>query len=116
MTLPFRPRVAGLLAAATILSGCGGNGGSGPGTGKTGTAPQPPPAADTYDYEADVAFQNGKDQCSFYPLRTLAQTYGTKPTPEAVAEAVAKSLGDTPTKRAAARRGCLEALEELAGK
>ena len=108
-------RVLALLAAAALFSACGGNGGSEPGAGTTGTAPSPP-AAGEYDYEADTAFHNGKDQCSFYPLRTLADTYGTKPTASAVANAVAKSIGTTPATRAAARRGCLEALEELRGK
>lgn len=92
--------------AASALSACGG--GENDSSPRT-TAPSGV-AAGEQQLAIENAYDNGLDTCSQYDLKVMAGTYGVKPTPEAVAKAVAKNAGTSAEIRRAAEDGCLAAF------
>jgi ABC-type glycerol-3-phosphate transport system substrate-binding protein len=99
-------RLAALLAALALLAGCGGggNGGSG-GTGTTGGSKA------GGEVEDELAHTMGFQQCDGYSVTDLAATYNTEKTPEAVAEAVARTTPAQPEARDSIKQGCLDGLK-----
>ena len=95
-------RLAALLAALALVTGCGGGGGNG----------------DSGDGGADnsvgdeLAHDMGFQQCDGYAVNDLAATYNTEKTPEAVAEAVARTTPAQPEARDAIKQGCLDGLQK----
>ena len=71
--------------------------------------PQGTVASQERQLELQNVEDNSLDTCSQYPLRELASIYKTKADPDAVAEAIAAGQPDAELK-AAAKRGCLRAL------
>jgi hypothetical protein len=98
-------RLAALLAALALLAGCGGGGGNGDsGGGGTG--------GDDDKVGNELAFEMGFQQCNGYSVSDLATTYNTKETPEAVADAVAKTTPAPPKDLASVRAGCLAGFKK----
>lgn len=110
-------RLMAVVLACGTLAGCGESGGTGapPGspqtpaataTGEAGAAP------DEVSVDAQIAHQTGLQQCSYFGIKELAETYATRPDPDAIAAKVAEGTPGPPEVRAAARRGCLDALRD----
>ena len=98
-------RIAAILAALLLLAGCGGGGGGGNGgPDQSGGA-----------VEDELAYDMGRQQCQDYSVADLAATYGTEATPEAVADAVAKTTPAQQGSREDVKRGCLDGLEGKGG-
>ena len=108
-----------LLAVASLLllAACGGGGGGGDGEGADTSAQTPGSGApagkilNEEGFRAELAYQEGIQTCSYYTLKEVAATYNAKPTPQAVADAVAASKEGSPAVKDAARKGCLDALK-----
>lgn len=99
-------RIAALFAAAVLLAGCGGGGGGdgGGGSDQSGGA-----------VEDELAYDMGRQQCQDYSVNDLAATYGTEATPEAVADAVARTTPTQPGSREDVKQGCLDGLKGKGG-
>jgi hypothetical protein len=54
----------------------------------------------------------GLQQCAGYSVNDLATTYNTDRTPEAVAEAVARTTPAQPEARESIKKGCLDGLKQ----
>lgn len=96
------PRTTLLAAlAALLLAGCGGGDGD-VASREGGISP------------AAAAFQGGYELCAADTLESLAATYGTEPTKDAVSSAVAEQVagGGTDADRANGKAGCMKALDE----
>jgi hypothetical protein len=93
-------RIAAILAALLLLAGCGGGGGGGGGPDQSGGA-----------VEDELAYDMGRQQCQDYSVNDLAATYGTEATPEAVADAVARTTPAQPASREDVKQGCLDGLK-----
>jgi hypothetical protein len=96
-------RIAALFSAALLLAGCGAAG-NGNGDDQSGGA-----------VEDELAYDMGRQQCQDYSVNDLAATYGTEATPEAVADAVAKTTPAQPGAREDVKQGCLDGLEGKGG-
>jgi hypothetical protein len=94
-------RIAAILALALLLAGCGGGGGGGGGG----------PDQSGGQVEDELAYDMGRQQCQDYSVNDLAATYGTEATPEAVAEAVARTTPTQAGSRADVKQGCLDGLK-----
>ena len=93
-------RFAAILTVV-VLAGCGGGGGGGnEGPDQSGGA-----------VEDELAYDMGRQQCQDYSVNDLAATYGTEATPEAVAEAVARTTPAQPGSREDVKQGCLDGLK-----
>jgi hypothetical protein len=93
-------RIAAISAALLLLAGCGGGGGGGNGgPDQSGGA-----------VEDELAYDMGRQQCQDYSVNDLAATYGTEATPEAVADAVARTTPTQPGSREDVKKGCLDGL------
>ena len=91
-----------LLAAALVLAGCGSssNGSSGGGGATAG------------GQEAQLAYENGYQQCTGFSLKDLQQTYNAdEATKETIGDAVARSNPGQPQLQAPTKRGCIDAIE-----
>lgn len=94
-------RIAAIFAGLMLLAGCGGsNDGGNGGSDQSGGA-----------VEDELAYDMGFQQCHDYNVQDLAATYGTEATPEAVAEAVARTTPTQPGSRKDVKAGCLKGLE-----
>jgi hypothetical protein len=93
-------RFAAILALALLLAGCGGGGGGGGGPDQSGG-----------EVEDELAYDMGRQQCQDYNVNDLAATYGTEATPEAVAEAVARTTPTQAGSREDVKQGCLDGLK-----
>ena len=96
-------RIAAVLASVLLLAGCGGGGGGG-GPDQSGGA-----------VEDELAYDMGRQQCQDYSVNDLAATYGTEATPEAVADAVARTTPAQAGSREDVKQGCLDGLEGKGG-
>lgn len=120
MSAAGRSRTALLLLLGLLLSGCGGGGGADGGGAQPPAAATPPqgqgsnPTENEDIFQAELAYQEGLQTCSFYPLDQVAKTYKVEPTPKAVADAVAAAKEGSAAAKAAIRRGCLDALKGAA--
>lgn len=100
----MRISIAAALACAALLAGCGstdtGVGGGDNGSGTVG------------DQEAQLAYENGYQQCTGFPLKDLQQTYNAdEATKDSVGEAVARSNPGQPELHEPTKRGCIDAIE-----
>ena len=94
--------LAALLAATLVLAGCGSssNGGSS-GGGGTGTVG---------GQEAQLAYENGYQQCTGFSLKDLQQTYNAdEATKDSIGDAVARSNPGQPQLQAPTKLGCIDA-------
>jgi hypothetical protein len=103
----MRISIAATLAAAALLAGCGstdtGVSGGGDEGGET-------PAAN--DQEVQLAYENGYQQCTGFPLKDLQSTYNAEEaTKESVGDAVARSTGGQPRLQEPTKQGCIDAIE-----
>ena len=101
----MRNSIAATLACAALLAGCGstdtGVGGGDDGGSRTANS-----------QEAQLAYENGYQQCTGFPLKDLQQTYNAEQaTKESVAEAVARSNPGQPELKEPTKRGCIDAIE-----
>ena len=64
--------------------------------------------------EDELGHNMGFQQCNGYSVTDLATTYNTAKTPEAVAEAVARTTPAQPEARDSIKQGCLDGSEEIA--
>ena len=104
-------RLAAILAAfALLLAGCGGGGGNGDSGGNGGTSTGPSKAGGAV--EDELGHNMGFQQCNGYSVNDLATTYNTAKTPEAVAEAVARTTPAQPEARESIKQGCLDGLKK----
>jgi hypothetical protein len=94
---------AAILSGALLLAGCGSTDTGVGGDGGTETAT---------DQAAQLAYENGYQQCTGFPLKDLQQTYNADaPTEEAVGEAVARSNPGQPELQEPTKRGCIDAIQ-----
>jgi|SRR5215210_1835512 len=101
----MRITIAATLAAAALLAGCGSTdtGVGGDNGGGTRTA---------NDQEAQLAYENGYQQCTGFPLKDLQATYNAdEATKESVGEAVARSNPGQPELHEPTKRGCIDAID-----
>ena len=100
-------RIAAMFAGLMLLAGCGGSntgGGGNGGSDQSGGA-----------VEDELAYDMGRQQCQDYSVNDLAATYGTEATPEAVADAVAKTTPAQEGSREDVKKGCLDGLTGKGG-
>jgi hypothetical protein len=92
-----------ILAGALLLTGCGSTDTGAGGGGGTGTI---------NEQEGQLAYENGYQQCTGFPLKDLQQTYNAaEATKESVADAVAKSTPGNPALHPPTRQGCIDAID-----
>jgi hypothetical protein len=97
--------MAAILAAGLVLAGCGSTdtgveGGGGEDTRKAN------------DQEIQLAYENGYQQCTGFPLKDLQQTYNAEQTTkESVGEAVARSNPGQPELHEPTKQGCIDAID-----
>ena len=96
-------RLAALLAALAFVAGCGGGGG---GNGDSGGGGGDNKVGD------ELAHEMGFQQCNGYSISDLATTYNTAKTPQAVAEAVAKTTPAPRSTLPSIKQGCLDGLKK----
>jgi hypothetical protein len=101
----MRITIAAILTGAALLAGCGstdtGAGGGDGGTTRTAG-----------DQEAQLAYENGYQQCTGFSLADLQQTYNAEEaTKESVSEAVARSTPGQPELAEPTSRGCEDAID-----
>ena len=96
-------RIVAIVASLVLLTGCGAAG-NGNGDDQSGGA-----------VEDELAYDMGRQQCQDYSVNDLAATYGTEATPEAVAEAVARTTPTQPASREDVKQGCLDGLKGKGG-
>jgi hypothetical protein len=103
----MRITIAATLASAALLVGCGStdtgvDGGGGDGGTRTAN-----------DQEAQLAYENGYQQCTGFPLKDLQATYNAEEaTKESVGEAVARSNPGQPELQEPIKRGCIDAIDK----
>jgi hypothetical protein len=100
----MRIRMAAVLAGGLLLVGCGstdtGTGGGGDGTR----------TAD--EQEAQLAYENGYQQCTGFSIKDLQATYNAEEaTKDSVGEAVARSNPGQPELHPATKQGCIDAID-----
>jgi hypothetical protein len=101
----MRITIAALLSVALLLAGCGSTetGVGDNNGGETRTAG---------DQEAQLAYENGYQQCKGFPIKELQSTYNAEEaTAESVADAVARSTPGQPELAEPTKRGCVDAVE-----
>jgi hypothetical protein len=102
----MRITIAATLASAALLAGCGSTDtGVDGGGGDDGTRT-------ANDQEAQLAYENGYQQCTGFPLKDLQATYNAEEaTKESVGEAVARSNPGQPELHEPTKRGCIDAID-----
>jgi hypothetical protein len=100
--------LAAILVATALVAGCGstdtGVDGGGNDGGGTRTA---------NDQEAQLAYENGYQQCQGFTLKDLQQTYNADgETKEDVGEAVARSNPGQPELMEPTKQGCIDAIDK----
>ena len=96
---------AAILSSSLLLAGCGSTDtGVGGDTGGGG--------APANDQAAQLAYENGYQQCTGFPLKDLQQTYNSdEATKDAIGDAVARSNPGQPELMEPTKRGCVDAIE-----
>jgi hypothetical protein len=101
----MRISIVAALAYALLLAGCGSTD-----TGVSGGEGEPTRSAN--DQEVQLAYENGYQQCTGFPLKDLQQTYNAEQaTKESVAEAVARSNPGQPELKEPTKQGCIDAID-----
>jgi predicted small secreted protein len=101
----MRMTFAAILSSSLLLAGCGSTDtGVGGDTGGGG--------APANDQAAQLAYENGYQQCTGFPLKDLQQTYNADAaTKESIGDAVARSNPGQPELLEPTKRGCVDAIE-----
>jgi len=101
----MRISIAAAVACAALLAGCGSTDtGVGDG-GDEGTRT-------ANSQEAQLAYENGYQQCTGFPLKDLQATYNAEEgTKESIGDAVARSNPGQPELREPTKRGCIDAID-----
>jgi uncharacterized protein YceK len=102
----MRISIAATLAATALLAGCGSTdtGVSGGGGGESTRA--------NNDQEVQLAYENGYQQCTGFPLKDLQQTYNSEEaTKESVGDAVARSTAGQQDLHEPTKQGCIDAID-----
>jgi uncharacterized protein YceK len=101
----MRISIAAVLACAFLLSGCGSTD-----TGAGGGGGEPTRTAN--DQEVQLAYENGYQQCTGFPLKDLQQTYNAEEaTKESIGDAVARSNPGQPELKEPTKQGCIDAID-----
>ena len=101
----MRISLAATFAAAALLAGCGSTD-----TGAGGGGGEPTRKAN--DQEVQLAYENGYQQCTGFPLKDLQQTYNAEQaTKESVGDAVARSNPGQPELQEPTKQGCIDAID-----
>jgi uncharacterized protein YceK len=101
----MRISIAAVLACALLLSGCGSTD-----TGAGGGGGEPTRTAN--DQEVQLAYENGYQQCTGFPLKDLQQTYNAEEaTKESIGDAVARSNPGQPELKEPTKQGCIDAID-----
>jgi hypothetical protein len=101
----MRISIAAMLAATALLGGCGSTD-----TGVQGGGGETTRAAN--DQEVQLAYENGYQQCTGFPLKDLQQTYNAEEaTKESVGAAVARSNPGQPELGEPTKQGCIDAID-----
>jgi hypothetical protein len=101
----MRTTVAAVLSGALLLAGCGST--------DTGVDSGDDGSRTANDQEAQLAYENGYQQCTGFSLKDLQTTYNSDTaTRESVADAVASSTAGQPELQPATEQGCLDAIDK----
>ena len=101
----MRISLAATFAAAALLAGCGSTD-----TGAGGGGGEPTRTAN--DQEVQLAYENGYQQCTGFPLKDLQQTYNAEEaTKDSVGDAVARSNPGQPELQEPTKQGCIDAID-----
>lgn len=101
----MRIYTAAAIACMLVLAGCGStdtgvSGGGGEATRKAN------------EQEVQLAYENGYQQCTGFPLKDLQQTYSAEEaTKDSVGEAVARSNPGQPELHEPTKQGCIDAID-----
>jgi hypothetical protein len=102
----MRITIAAALASAALLAGCGSTDTGVDGGGDEGGT------RTANDQEAQLAYENGYQQCTGFPLKDLQATYNAEEaTKESIGEAVARSNPGQPELHESTKRGCIDAID-----
>jgi hypothetical protein len=103
----MRISIAATLACAALLAGCGSTD-----TGVSGGGGSDDGSRTANSQEAQLAYENGYQQCTGFTLKDLQQTYNAEETTkDSVGEAVARSNPGQPELHEPTKRGCIDAIE-----
>jgi hypothetical protein len=100
----MRITLAAILAGTLVLAGCGSTDtGTGAGGGTKTAGGQ----------EAQLAYENGYQQCTGFSLKDLQATYNAEEaTKDSIGDAVARSNPGQPQLQEPTKRGCIDAIEK----
>ena len=97
----MRVFLAALLAGTLVLAGCGSSSNGSGGGGKAAGG-----------QEAQLANENGYQQCTGFSLKDLKTTYNADAaTKDSIGDAVARSTPGQPQLQEPTKRGCIDAIE-----
>jgi hypothetical protein len=100
----MRTTIAAIFAGALLVAGCGS---TDTGVGNDGGS------RTANDQEAQLAYENGYQQCTGFSLKDLQTTYNAEAaTRESIADAVAASTAGQPELAPATKQGCLDAIDK----
>jgi hypothetical protein len=100
----MRVILAASVAGALLLAGCGS---TDTGVGGNGEATRT-----ANEQEVQLAYENGYQQCTGFPLKDLQQTYNAEEAnKESVGEAVARSNPGQPELHEPTKQGCIDAID-----
>jgi hypothetical protein len=101
----MRISIAAALACAALVSGCGSTDTGVEGGGDDG-------GRQANEQEIQLAYENGYQQCTGFPVKDLQQTYNAEQaTKDSVGEAVARSNPGQPELHEPTKQGCIDAIE-----
>ena len=105
----MRTALAAILAAMVVLAGCGS---TDTGTGPSGGS-QTGGSETAGGQEAQLAYENGYQQCTGFPLKDLQSTYNAEEaTKDSIGDAVARSNPGQPRLQEPTKRGCIDAIDK----
>ena len=105
----MRTALAAILAAMVVLAGCGS---TDTGTGPSGGS-QTGGSGAAGGQEAQLAYENGYQQCTGFPLKDLQSTYNAEEaTKDSIGDAVARSNPGQPQLQEPTKRGCIDAIDK----
>ena len=97
----MRMFLAALLTGTLVLAGCGSSSNGSSGGSETAGG-----------QEAQLAYENGYQQCTGFSLKDLQQTYNAdEATKDSIGDAVARSNPGQPQLQAPTKRGCIDAID-----
>jgi hypothetical protein len=101
----MRTALAAIVAGTVLLAGCGST--------DTGTGPSGGGSATAGDQEAQLAYENGYQQCTGFTLKDLQSTYNAEEaTKDSIGDAVARANPGQPKVQEPTKRGCIDAIDK----